>query len=438
MRALLLSALLPSVAFGSELDRAATSLVSDLALPSVEGFALTDDLAISVDLEGEAARLLGGLLLARLAALGSNTAFVLSPGRDADARARNAGAEWLLDVRGRSEASKLALFAELRRIDPGLWHRPPSGYAVPIYATAEHVARFEVASVPPKPPPPEPVTPGTPRLHGPALRIRSVPEPVIALAACALTAPETDDLLVLTPKALAVYSFRGGRLRSVAELDLAPLPRHSAPSRDPVGAIVCHERDVAVGHSGMATGHLVRTGPRDKGLSLEIVSELPGIPVAKDEDGWVVAQTEAGTNRLLLQDGGARSEPVLDARADGDHRDALLAVTTDYRLVRLEPDLSVDVVLGTSGVGISAFIVEGTHYVVTTQNLPAEQDRLTLLTSVDGRRKEDNPVSIQGRVYATTVGRFRKPSRSELIAAARPGRGLKSDLLLVELSEGRP
>lgn len=432
MRWPLLLVLLPSVAAGSELDRAATALISELALPSIEGFNLSDGLAVSVDLPEETGRLLAGLLLSRLAALGGDTAFVVTPGGDADARARREGAEWLLEVRGRSEASKLSLFAELRQIDPGLWRRPPAEHAVPIVATAEHVTRIETTPVP-RPPPPEPSTPSGPRLRGPALTIRSVSEPVLALAACPLTETGVDDLLVLTPASLTVYSFRGGGLRPIAQIDLARFPRHPAPVRDPVGAIACDGRLVAFGTSGIANGRVVRARKEGKRLDLKDVAELSGIPVASTDKRWIVALTDAGTNRLVIQNGEARSKPLLDARG---HQGRLLGVTTDYRLVQMKPDLSVESVLGTSGAGISAFNAGGEAYVVTTGNRPAEQDRLTLVTAVDGRTKEVTPVGVEGRVYATAVGRFRGTVKRELIAAARTALEGASDLLLVELQEG--
>ncbi len=444
MRAIILSlaALLPATARASELDDTATALVSGLALPSVEAFSLSDDLAVVVELDGDLPRILGGLLLARLASLGAESAFAIDPGPNADARARDAGAEWLLLVRGEDRDGALALFAELRSIDRGIWSPPSDPSQVPIYATAERRAILTASSIPRnvEPPPPGAPHPDRARLEGPALRIGSLDERVLALRACPLVDTDRDELVVLTPEALSVYSLANGRLRRTARYELGELPRHATPAREPIGAIVCNGSKIAFGHSGLAGGHVIEMS---KKAELTTAGNLPGIPIAALPDGrWLLAETEAGTSRYqkeLIAKRGAETTkvtlgaPILDAVALAGEAPSgwrLLAVTADYQLVRLGDTLAAPERIGTSGVGISVFLLEGRpHVVATGASRDGGHDQLELYGSGEPPAR---PVPVDGPVYATAAGRLRGAGL-DLVAAARARD--RTDLFLMTLWE---
>jgi hypothetical protein len=421
----------------SDLDDTATALISDLALPSLAQFSLQEDVAVVVQLEGDLARVMGGLLLARLSALGASHAILIDAGPDADARARRAGAEWLLAVRGEAKDDALSLFAELRAIDRGIWSMVPDPNAVMIVATAEHRSAVAVIPKPVDPPP----TSDRARLEGPAIRILTVPERVLALRACRLSQTETDDLVVLTANALAVYSLLDGRITRSALHELKDLPRHKMPAREPIGSIACRSGRIAFGHSGLAQGHLLSTKTLKKKLVLEPAGELAGIPIASlPKDRWLLAQTESGTSRYqkALRAVGAEGGPVelpraiLDAAAfEGEAPEGwrLLAVTDDYQLLRLDDRLAEPARVGASGVGISVFAIEGRPHVITTgANLDNGRDQLALFSGGASSR----PVPVEGQVFATSVGRFRG-SALDLVAASQAND--RTDLFLLRLWE---
>jgi hypothetical protein len=433
--------LAPAIASAGDVDDAATALVSDLALPSVEALSLRDDIGIVVQLDGDLSRLVGGLLLARLHALGADSAFAIEPGSNSDERARSAGAEWLLCVRGEAKDGVLSLFAELRRIDRGIWSAPPDPNATMIVATAEHRSSLAALPQPTDPPPPPPAD--RPRLEGPALRIQSLAEPVLALRACRISEPEADDLVVLTPSALAIYSLREGTIRRIAAVELADLPRHPTPVRDPIGAIACSGKRIAFGHSGLAEGRIVEARSLKGTIVLEPSGTLDGIPIAAlPKERWLLGKTEAGLSRygreLRALAGSKVSKvmldaPIVDAVAlDGDAPDGwrLLAVTSDYQIVRFGDRLAGPERVAPSGVGISAFVLDGRPHVITTSAARDGGDGLALLSEGE----PSHPVPVEGLVFATAVGRFRGPGL-DLIAASRTGD--RTDLLVLRLWEPR-
>jgi hypothetical protein len=370
--------------------------------------------------------------------LGAN-AIIIDGGADADARARSEGAEWLLAVRGEVDQNELHLFAELRKIDPGLWLAPPDPNAVQIFATAEH--RSTLSSIP-KPVDPPPPRTDRPRLEGPALRIQSFDEPVLALRACRLSSPDADDLAVLTFDAVTIYSLLDGRIRKVARYELGPLARHRTPVREPIGSIACSGSKIAFGHSGLAKGHLLAAKVAKKKMTLEPIGELAGIPLAAlPKERWLLAETESGTSRyhkeMMSRSGSEAAKvtlegPILDAAAfEGEVPEGwrLLAVTADYQLVRFGDRLAEAEKIGPSGVGISVFLLEGRpHAIATSPKRDGGRDQLSLLSGAETSR----PVPVEGLVFATAVGKFRGAAL-DLVAASRADE--RTDLFLLRLWE---
>jgi hypothetical protein len=418
-----MATLSPNESLAGDLDDAATALVSDLALPSIERFSVRDDLAVSVAVDGELSRILGGLLVSRLNAIGADSVRVIDPGADADARARSAGAEWLLAVRGESKNDMLSLFAELRAIDRGIWL---SSDPVAILATAEH--RSTVSSIP-TPTEPPPAKTDVARLEGPAIRVLSLEEHLLAMRACRVSNADVDDLIVLSSRALTVYSLAKGGIQKSARFELTALPRHKIPVREPIGSIACKGSKIAFGHSGLAKGRVLEAKIAKKRMELEVVAELAGIPLAPlSADRWLLAESDAGISRYKL----ALPAPILDAASfDGDPPKGwnLVAVTADYELVRVgDPPTAIEK-LGPSGVGISAFLLGGKPYVVATgAQRDSGRDQLALYAGADASR----PIAVEGLVFSTAVGRFRG-SALDLIAAARSKD--KTDLFLLRLWE---
>ena len=416
------------------LDEIATGLVSQLALPSVEGFGIEDDVAVQAAGLGEIDRLLPGLILSRLHALGAETAFIQEAGPSPDLRARNQGAEWLLLITGKevpgAEGPMLKLWAELRQVDRGFWVAPPPADSVPIARTARAQMLLELSA------PRAPMASGTesdpqrPGLYGPALRIRAVVAKVIALAACRLSHPTDDDLVILTKSALEVYTFRRGRLRRLGRTELGDLPTSAAPSREAFGRVVCMPSDsgpssLAVGHSGLSLGYVLKASSRKKKWKLQIVGEVPGVPIllAPKNREWLYARTIEGTSRIQLLRGERISQDLLDVVTGPA---GMLAVTPRYEVIRLQQNLSFGPVLGKSGMGIFVFSNDNGEQIVTTSYRPGDQDEVAL---IHGQSKErGRPISVKGQVQATAVGRFRGLGQDLVVASWQ---GAQTDLWLL-------
>lgn len=425
--------LLFAAAAGLDIDAAATAIVD--ALVHGRSADLADGIAIHVSTDrSDVDRTLARLILARVSSAGARDVVILESAGGGDAAARELGAEWMIAVRGAKEGSDMALAAELRAIDRGVWE--PALDVTPILATAR--ARFSIGAPIPEPPPPAASDEGV-RLLGPPVAILSVDAPVLAIAACALTGGPGDDLVLLLPSAVEIYAIDRARPRAKAvrwagRFDLAPLAPARRPSRDAIGAIACFEANgpaaFAFGHSGLGRGHVLRARKTGGGLDLEAGAILSGMPVASvSADRWLLAETIDGTNRIRLLLGDTASAALYDAARIGDRT---VALTLDYRVVELGPKLEERAVLGSSGVGLSGFTSNGQIYVVTTDNRPGESDQITVLSSIGDRRKETNPIAIrEGRVHATAVGRF-FDGRETIAAAARSGSG-STDILAIDI-----
>ncbi len=421
----------PTTPAPRSLDQAITKLVNALSLSSVRGYDPTFDTALLVRLERTAPKFQAraeGLLRARLTQHGVLGLMPISLAQEANPTeaATERGADWLITVRGRfsgQNARGLELHAELSAIDPGLW--APAG-PISIYASATITQ-----DQPNAPPPPPPAQASLPELLGPPIKINERSSSVVALAACSLLSSELEQLVVLNSEALEVFSFAQGRLRPLARLELGALPRSASPAREPLGTIRCGPDRIAFGHSDLASGYVLsvqRTSSPDE-LRLSVLEPLDGLPILSGTGGWIVAKLEAGTSRYgrQLQRSTRGTAEVITAQHEylelepirGQPR-SLIGVTEDYRLVRLDKDLKVRGVLGTSGVGACALSRKGQPFVLTTSTeLDAAMDRLTILTLVEGRRHERDAMAIEGQVFACATGAFRSPGRTDVIVAAQ-------------------
>lgn len=437
----------PSAPAPRSLDQAITKLVNALSLSSVRGYDPSFDTALLVRLERAAPKFQAraeGLLRARLAQHGVVGLMPISLAQEANPTeaATERGADWLITVRGRFSGQKargLELHAELSAIDPGLW--APAG-PISIYASAT------ITQDQPNTPPPPPAQASLPELLGPPIKISERNSSVVALAACSLMSSELEQLVMLNSEALEIFSFAQGRLRSLARFELGALPRSASPAREPLGTIRCGPDRIAFGHSDLASGYVLsvqRTSSPDE-LRLSVLEPLDGLPILSRERGWIVAKLEAGLSRYgrqLQRSTPGRTEAItaqhvyLELEPIRGQPSSLIGVTEDYRLVRLDKDLKVRGVLGTSGVGACALSRKGQPFVLTTSTeLDAAVDRLTILTLVEGRRHERDAMAIEGQVFACATGALRSPGRTDVIVAAQgPDR---SALLSLELRWSAP
>lgn len=445
------AALLSLVAatFAGDLDRAVTSVVSDLKLSSVDGFDLGADLGVVVRMDGAPDRaavapLIRGIVTARLEQLGASAVLavpVVPEAMDIDESARRAGAEWVLEVRGdRVQKDRLRLFATLRRVDRGLWAPPPNGDTTSIYALAENTVHLPAAAAPPPPnvdPPPTSET-KTPKLVGPAVGIGKVPGRVIAIGACRMTEAETDQLVVVTDRAAIVFSYDRRRVRRIAQLDLSSYPLAPSRVRDPIGAATCGmelggRRVVGVGTSELERGYVLSLTARRRGrFVLSVEHELPGIPLGRIGDDWILAWPDAGTNvwgASLARHRGDRPARF-DARAtyalavlDG----AWYAVSTGYDLLFGRSGLDAPDVLGKSGAAI-ATMPDPPLVVFSAAKLKAGADAITLRTVSE----TPSTVRVRAAIHALTIGRFRE-ARTDVIAAAWRPAERQTDLFAIRV-----
>jgi len=426
-------------------EQAAARLVSELTLPSVEGFDLTQEVAVATNARPPArAEALAARVAGHLAALGLPAPRPLgraSSAREACIEARRAGAEWLLWI----DEAEGHLQASLLQIEPGgLWAPPPEH---PVsFASARVRLAAPSAPGPAPPPPPPPITPPpvTPppvaslAVRGPALKVAEIPARVLALAACAEPeGPET--LAVLEADAVHLLEDDRGHLRVAAALPLGELPRASARTRDPVWQIVCRGRDLAFGHGGLADGWWW-----DRSALEASGRPLPGLPLGFDGGRVLVSALFAGTNRQheapvwVSADGVARAMEA--TWPDALWRDydptrpegfVALALTPGYRRWH---DGTLGEVVGYGG--SARKIQEHLLFVSTAADAGPGRDRVR----VSAGTPPAPPVPIgpaldvEGEVHASAVLRRFEGRVAVVLAAWRPALR-RTDLLLVAVEE---
>lgn len=434
--------------FAADLDQAVTAVVSDLHLSSVDGFDLGADLAVVVDLskatDGAAvAPLIRGIVNARLEQLGAQVVLAVPPGGDVDGRARRWGAEWVLEVRGdRVQRDELRLFAQLRRVDRGLWLPPPNGETTAIYALAETKVRVSAEAAPPPPPvepPPPPTESKDPELAGPAVAIGSVPERAVALAACRMTETDTDQLVVVTERSVIVYAYDRRRLRRLAKLDLSAYPTAASPVREPIGAVTCGpelggRRVVGVGTSNLERGYVLSLASKRRGrYALAVEHELPGTPLGRMGDDWIVGWPNEGTNvwsATLARQQAANTRrfevrPTYSLHVDGGR---WWAVSTGYDLLFGSAGLEAPQVVGKAGAALAA-LQEPALLVHTSPTLTDGADTVTLRAGSNKPTK----VRVRAPVQALAIGRFRT-GRTDVVASVWRPRQQDTELFVIGVS----
>ncbi|MCB9646388.1 MAG: hypothetical protein H6730_07280 [Deltaproteobacteria bacterium] len=427
------------------MEQAAQRAVEALTLPTRPGFGGGVAVLVTGDAGSDA---LAARLAGQLRALGVGAPAVLPTqarltGLDPQAAraARDAGAEWLVWVEARrGPEGTVILQASLLDVDPeGLWGAPPGSPASLALAT---VATPGPASTPPPPPPPPAGVPGLHPAGDPAVALE-LPERVLDLAPCPAPDGAPEALAVLTEGRLVVLAATQGNLHPELELDLSRLPRAPRPAREPVGQVVCSAETLAFGHSGLATGHLVRRAAPGAPWGT-----FAGLPHGFGPDGGLVTGAlEAGTNRLAADETGeaAYQRLVVAGAPPGWAR---LTVSTQYHLQAAEapatagpaaaaPDLDPELSIG---VGLSARVVgQGLLLVGTAPpGLAAKSPGTDQVRVWRGPPLE--PLSpwtaVPGSVQASAVLRLFPDRRHVALAAWRPERG-RSTLWLWAL-EGTP
>ncbi len=408
----------------ADLDGAVTRLVSDLRLADVSGYTLDADLAVAVTGDAAWTRTVAGLVRGRLGQLGVEHTIDLAEASEAKARA--AGAEWLLSVRvepvGGSELT--ALSAALIRVDRGLWAPAPDEPG-PVLAIADRT--FSRAKTAPPPPPPPT---GTVSLAGPAVVLSVLPDRVLAMGACAPAEGRPDELVVVTEFYVRTYRFDRRGLDVVAELDLTSLPRAPAPSREPFGTVVCDGAAFAIGSSDLDRGY--RVVRRGSGLAIE--RDLPGMPVGKDAKGWVLVHAVPGKNhfgpRLVRGDGAtAEAAPAYAVWADAERA---FFVSTDYALTR-NPWSGGAEPAGRAGSALTH--LAGTSiFLHTAPELTDGHDIVSLYSTEYPR----STIRIPSAVQALAAGRFREGRVDVLTASWRERRDSEiRTFSIVDLEEAK-
>lgn len=400
-------ATLVAAAPSADVASAVTALVSDLRLGDVEGFELDADLAVSGTGDDTWSRIVVGLVRGRLGQLGVSHAIALGDGDEANARA--VGAEWLLKIHVESQRDLATISAQLIRVDRGLWAPSPHEPG-PILAIADR-AFTRTKAAPPPPPPPT----GTAALAGPAVVLSVVPGRVLAMGACRATEDGPDELVVVTEHFVRTYRFDRRGLDVVAELELDALPRSPAPSREPFGTVVCDGVAFGFGSSDLDRGY--RVVRRGRGLAVE--RDLPGMPVGRDANGWVIANPVAGLSHFGPRLGRTGQDAVEAVPAFAVLADALRVhvVTTDYALVHAPWGSTSPERAGTAGTALAA--LAGTSILLHTADELTEGQDVVSLYSTEYPRSS---VRIPRAVQALTAGRFRA-DRVDVLTGSWKDRG---------------
>lgn len=384
---------------------------------------------------GDAADAVAARLAAQLAAHGATPPRRLPASPDASAAtlaARAAGAEWLVwltvDTAGRWQASLLDT-------DPGGLWGAPSGAQAASLALVE-VQGPTLAPAPAPPPSPPPATP--PRLGlGPLVKKGALPGRVLDLAAC--TVDGRPRLFALTAEALVQIAPAQARFTIERRLSLQDLPRAAAPTRDPIGQLVCLGRHLAFGHGGLEGGWW-----RDlNDLSARGVP-LVGLPHGLHEDRVLVSPLHAGTNvhRTPPQwfDRAGEASPALGAWPPALRRDYDAARPEGWRALSLGVDLGwhrrADDAPPPSGYGARVEPIDGRLLIVTTSpSLGPGADEVRLFS---GRPASPigAPVPVDGAVHAATFTRSDEGDVSLVLAAWRQG-PQRTDLLVIPVQVKR-
>ncbi len=388
----------------------------------------------------ELSRIVLGLARARIEAGGGAAVVpvgVYGPGLEAvDRAARAAGAEVLLLLRvERAPPAAIRLRAELRTIDRGLWVAPPASAAAPLRAYAART--LAIAEPVPVPEPPRKKTlPEKPEVLG------AFDEDILALCACDLAGGPEPELVALSLDRLAVFALEAEGLGLVAARDLEALPRSSAPSREPIGGVVCRARSgptagtIAFGHSGLEQGHVVELRGAPGRPSLQATATLPGVPLGALDDGlFLLARAEAGKSRWAqkMSIGSADrelqidlGEPLLDLVTTGGapRSRRFAAVTQSYALLVLDGELQTRTPMGSSGAGIALVGTEPREsWVVGTSSIaPGGADAIRLI----GPAGAGDPVPLPGLVRASVM--VDDPRGALLVVAIAPKKGPRSVL----------
>lgn len=283
----------------SSWELASGRLISELALPSVPGFDLGQEIAVVViapfepSLEGR----LGARLRGHLMQLGLQALALASTGAPEAlfAQARAQGAEWMLRVELTPEPRAQA-HLELLWLEPeGLWApapRAPASLALLTLPLSDTLTPRPPPGPPPPPPgPPPPSAPPSIAVPGPAFKAHSWSEPVLGLTACP-EAQGPDSLAVLTERRLLIVTNEGGHLQEAEALSLDTLEPAPIVTRDRVGQVVCNQAFIAFAHVGLNAGYVVpRRQPRAPWRA------VAGVPHGLRDDGAVLLSAHtAGTN----------------------------------------------------------------------------------------------------------------------------------------------
>ncbi len=384
-------------------------LVRALALPPVEGPGVERCVGVldgGSEREDEPTRILLGLVrreisesgLGVLGSVGHKSALV-----SLDETAREAGCEELLVIRRTESELQLALAAELRIVDLGLW----SARGEPVVARAAEVVWARPGSAPQAAAPPsDRVTPYRLTWLG------SVPQRILSLAACDAGPDGASMLTAVTPdRVLALYG-DSGTLAGEWRLSEGALSRASSRVRDPIAGVVCGGIDpsaktkVSVGHSDFEHGAVLEIRPRGRGVELVREELLPGIPVARSALGaLVLASPDQGKNqfgrRVVLLGPGGRDVADLGAAffqliLDPPGRGAV--ITADYQLRRVSAELRMEDSAGTSGLGAQLIGDSAEPLLVTTSTRAwGRRDRLAFLPP------RERPIELNAPVLATAV-----------------------------------
>ncbi len=372
-------------------DAAIRALVGRLALGDLATFHPADPLAIVAAPED---RTLAERTIGHLRATGLDRVFLLPHADEpAAARARDLGAQWLLEIAQTMDE----LQARLRQIDGGLWNPPAAG----ILATA----RVPLQAI--DAPPGSDLAGPNPRagVYGPLMPLGELPGEPLALAACA---DVPDRLIVLTRS--HVFRVRlGDGWKVEAELPLDGLEPTSVRSRFPVGTVTC-----AVGQVGFATSDLA-TGYRVDTEALSAPTPLSGAPMATDGQSWRFARLHDGVAAWRDPDG------ALTWGHPGGLSD--LVLVTEGAIHRAGAPLTP------SGLGATAAEHEGrVFWVRTGLGRWGEPDEVQL--GVEGQALGP-PVALPTSVRATALGRFTGDAWTLVVAWSHEGRSVIQGLRVV-------
>ncbi|MFO0724613.1 MAG: hypothetical protein U1E65_12575 [Myxococcota bacterium] len=399
----------PTQAPREDLRPRIAELMRALALPPLEGPGIERCVGI-LDGDGsqEPERVLLGLVRREISESGGGVLGSIGA-RDSiaalDEAAREAGCEELLLVRRTSSEEQLALAAELRVVDRGMW----APMDEPVVARAAEVV-WPRPGLRPQEAVPENdgVTPYRLTWLG------SVAQRILALAACELGPEGAPVLTAVTPERVLALHGDSGTLAGEWRLAEGGLSRAASRVRDPIAGAVCggidreNKAKVSIGQSDYEHGAVLELRAKGRGVELLRQELLPGIPVARTARGaLVLASPDQGRNqfnrRLVLlgpegRDIADLGLPFLELLLPRETGQRGALVTSDYQLKRVSGELRVEEPVGTSGVG-AQLIGGGNEPMLVSTSSRAQQrrDRLAFLPA------RERPIELLAPVQATAT-----------------------------------